>query len=67
MENNISSFQMYIFNRWGQMVFESNDISNGWDGKIKGEDAPAGTYVYKIICSTGIYDFNKTATMVLVR
>ncbi|CAN5821244.1 hypothetical protein BH10BAC2_BH10BAC2_44150 [soil metagenome] len=38
-----------IYNRWGQPVFETNDISKGWDGDIKGIPAPAGTYVYYII------------------
>lgn len=40
-----------IFDRWGSRVFEMrngdpNDRSRGWDGRINGQDAPPGTYVY---------------------
>jgi gliding motility-associated-like protein len=45
---NISSFHMYIYNRWGELVFEANDVSLGWDGEYKGKPAPQGVYVYKI-------------------
>jgi gliding motility-associated-like protein len=31
-----SSFYMKIYDRWGEIVFESNDIFKGWDGRIKG-------------------------------
>tara|TARA_B110001452_G_scaffold65834_1_gene52704 strand:- start:770 stop:1192 length:423 start_codon:yes stop_codon:yes gene_type:complete len=41
-------FQIEIYNRWGQMVYKSIDLSNGWDGTFKGKNLPTGTYVYKI-------------------
>lgn len=41
-------YEMVIFNKWGQQLFVSNEISNGWDGKFKGEYVPSGTYVYLI-------------------
>lgn len=44
----IEEFHMYIFNRWGELIFESNSISNGWDGFVNGEPAPTGVYTYKI-------------------
>ncbi len=37
-----------IFNRYGQLVFESNDPSIGWDGLIKGKPCDMGTYYYLI-------------------
>ena len=43
---NISNFKMYIYDRWGSLIFESNDITLGWDGAIKGSDAPFGAYVW---------------------
>ncbi len=49
--SNIRSFNMKIFNQWGEMVFESNDILNGWDGTFKGERQPIGTYVYVVEAS----------------
>ncbi|MGM0567126.1 MAG: gliding motility-associated C-terminal domain-containing protein, partial [Bacteroidota bacterium] len=45
---NLSSedYQMLIFDRWGKQIFESNQPDNGWDGKINGEKAPQGNYIY---------------------
>ncbi|MDR1760960.1 MAG: gliding motility-associated C-terminal domain-containing protein, partial [Bacteroidales bacterium] len=40
--------EVKIFNRWGQVVFESNDLQNGWDGRYKGEDQPMETYSYTL-------------------
>lgn len=44
-----------IFNRWGELVFETTDINKGWDGQHKGTVQPMGTYVYIIdaVTSTG--------------
>lgn len=46
----IENFNMQIFNRWGEIVYETSDLDNGWDGTTKGgnELAMAGTYVYSI-------------------
>ena len=49
---NIVEYQMIIFNRWGNSVFESNDPSIGWDGRYRGKDVPEGTYFY-IISAVG--------------
>ena len=65
--DNLDSFKMYIYNRWGQLVFESKDITAGWDGMYKGVQAPAGVYAYKIEYSIGIYKFEETGTLMLVR
>jgi len=35
---NIAEFEMVIFNRWGEPVFQSNDINHGWDGSFLGRD-----------------------------
>jgi gliding motility-associated-like protein len=42
------NFNMKIFNRWGQMVFSSDDPDKGWDGTFSGGDAEAGVYVWVI-------------------
>ena len=46
----ISEFRMMIFNRWGDLIFETNDLAKGWDGRANGgtEIAQDGVYVYKI-------------------
>jgi gliding motility-associated-like protein len=44
----ITSMDWKIYNRWGQMVFESNDPNLGWDGTYKGTAQPMDVYVYTI-------------------
>lgn len=36
----------FIMNRWGELLFESYSLDNGWDGKVNGRDCPEGVYVY---------------------
>lgn len=43
-----SGFIMQIFDRWGQMIFETTDIVAGWNGTINESAAPTGMYVYYI-------------------
>ena len=40
----VFNFKMRIFNRWGELIFESNDITKGWDGTYKGEPVPIDVY-----------------------
>ena len=44
----LTNYTIEIYNRWGQMVFKSNDMSVKWDGNFRNKKAPAGTYVYKV-------------------
>ncbi|MFH1159996.1 MAG: gliding motility-associated C-terminal domain-containing protein [bacterium] len=37
---------MYIYNRWGGLVFTAADINQGWDGMYKNKPAEADTYVW---------------------
>jgi gliding motility-associated-like protein len=41
-------FRMVVFNRWGNILFTSNDINNHWDGIYNGEPVPFGAYTYEI-------------------
>jgi len=51
------TFQMYIFNKWGEQLFSTNNINEGWDGTYKGELCPQDLYTWTIIFSTS--DNNK--------
>lgn len=43
------SFKMDIYNRWGQMIFETTSLDGrGWDGKLNNTAQPEGAYVYII-------------------
>ena len=44
----IDSFYMKIYNRWGEILFESKDINSGWDGRSQNNYAPIGVYMYFI-------------------
>jgi len=35
-----------IFNRWGELVFETNDLNSSWDGTCKGAVCPQDNYTY---------------------
>jgi gliding motility-associated-like protein len=41
-----------IFNRWGQLLFESNDIKVGWDGVFNGVPQNMETYIYQVSVET---------------
>jgi len=43
-----NQYMMRIFDRWGQMLFETTDINRGWDGTYNGNPCWTGTYVYDI-------------------
>ncbi|MFO8130269.1 MAG: gliding motility-associated C-terminal domain-containing protein, partial [Bacteroidales bacterium] len=70
--DNIVAYRMLIYNKWGQEIFESEDIQKGWDGKYDGEAAPAGVYVYHVTyrlegnVSKDGEDFELKGTVVLV-
>jgi gliding motility-associated-like protein len=42
--------EMKIFNNWGELIFQSDKQSEGWDGRVKGVEQPPGVYVYTIYC-----------------
>ncbi|MBC9813635.1 gliding motility-associated C-terminal domain-containing protein [Crocinitomicaceae bacterium CZZ-1] len=45
---NIREFELNIFNRWGQLIFTSNDMAIGWDGTYDGNLCQDGTYTWKL-------------------
>jgi gliding motility-associated-like protein len=45
----VKQYHLSIYNRWGEMLFETTDINHGWDGIYKGKACPSGVYVYRVI------------------
>jgi gliding motility-associated-like protein len=39
-----------VFNRWGQIVFQTSVIGEGWDGTLKGVQQPTETYSWVLEC-----------------
>jgi len=68
-DKNIQNYQMMIYDRWGQLLFESIQVGEGWDGKNKeGEAQKTGVYTYVISFneSEGIL-IEKKGTVFLMR
>lgn len=62
------SYELLIFNKWGQMIFNTNHSDEGWDGKFNGEFVPADAYVYRIrVKSPDGRDFSKQGTVTVIR
>jgi gliding motility-associated-like protein len=71
--DNITRFSMKIFDRWGALIFESNDIYEGWTGEVKTELAPSDTYIWIItyqqssVSTNNVSTVSKRGTVVLLR
>lgn len=44
----VTDYEFLIFDRWGQLIFETQDIKKGWDGTYKGNKCQIDIYVWKI-------------------
>lgn len=60
-------FKMKIYNRWGQMIFETNDIEEGWDGTYKSEPCPEGVYVWIVLSSEKDNNVLNKGSVMLIR
>ena len=51
----IESFEFEIFDRWGESVFFTNNLSEGWDGTFNGKLCDAAVYFYRLVvnCAGG--------------
>ena len=57
------TFQIIIFNRWGNQVFVSDDIDHSWDGTHKGKAVPEGVYTYTIFIQMPLGDISEKKGM----
>lgn len=64
----VDQYHLQIFNRWGQLLYESRDINEGWNGFFSGQISPQGVYVW---VATGRFisgkEFSKTGHVLLAR
>ncbi len=69
----LAKYSLQIYNRWGQLIFESEDPTEGWDGTHKGELVPFGTYVWVSVHESfesgkqGSVTLDSRGTVVLLR
>jgi gliding motility-associated-like protein len=66
--SDITNFTLRIFSRTSQVIFETKDINEGWDGKIKGDIADLGVYVYQVTYTDSLgKDHKETGQLTLLR
>lgn len=64
----IQTMAFYIYDQWGELVFTSNNIQNGWDGTYKGKSEPVGVYVYLLHATMSSGQIiTKKGTITLIR
>ena len=58
-------YRLEVFNRWGSLLFSSDDVTKRWDGRFDGQDVPSGTYYYVI--SFGELAYNLSGNVSVIR
>ena len=64
----VVKYRYWVYNRWGQLIFEATDQIKGWNGEYKGQEQPGGVYVW--VCSYQFKDEGEKiekGTFVLIR
>lgn len=64
---NISLQYFLVYNRYGEIVFKTSDLSIGWDGSFKGRKSPAGAYTYIIKGFDQKGPVNVSGTILIIR
>ena len=64
----VSDYQLEIYNQWGELLYVSNDIEEGWDGMYRGELSKLDVYVWKAhwTCING-EEFDDAGDVTLLR
>ena len=64
--NNYTSYRFIIYNRWGELIFETNNYDIGWDGKYKNEYVKSGSYIYYLSYQHNDIIYEKTGTVTVI-
>ena len=49
----VTEYNMQIFNRWGELIFETSNVNESWDGRYKNQPGDIGVYVW-VVNYTGL-------------
>lgn len=63
----VRDFELRIYNRWGQLIFKTEEVENHWRGTYNGKPVPEGAYVYVITAKGAdqrIYNLSGTVTVI---
>lgn len=65
---NVTQFNLEIYNRWGEKIYNTNSLHAGWDGSYRGTLQPNGTYIwlisYKLINDANTHLIKGTVTLI---
>lgn len=65
---NADAYEMFVVNRWGEIMFTTTNPDDGWNGDYKGDIAPQGVYSYVIkMTSFSGYQLERKGTVLLIR
>jgi gliding motility-associated-like protein len=68
VRGSIREFSFSVFNRWGELVFRTQNQSQGWDGSYKGKELDTGVFVYYLTGTDAAgKSFNKKGNITLVK
>ena len=68
VDDAVTGFRLAVYGRWGNLIFETNDPENGWDGAQKGSYLPAGSYVWVLTYTDSKgQPMKQQGTLVLIR
>ncbi|MFZ1635699.1 MAG: gliding motility-associated C-terminal domain-containing protein, partial [Chitinophagales bacterium] len=63
----IENYHIEIYNRWGQLVFDTNKLEKNWDGTFENELQEMGVYTYLVTASLNEKSLSKQGNFTLVR
>ena len=64
----VAAFELKIFNRWGELLFTTDNIDAGWDGTFRGNAMPEGTYTFiALITDRAGRTFKRSGSVLLLR
>jgi gliding motility-associated-like protein len=44
----LEEYELFIFDRWGGLVFHSQQALDSWDGRLREQDQPNGVYAFRV-------------------
>jgi len=60
-------FQLVIYNRWGQKIFETKDAAKGWNGMFENKEQPPGAYIWRCVFRRSNVTSQLKGTVMLIR
>jgi gliding motility-associated-like protein len=64
----VKKYELFIYSRWGELLFETKDIKKGWDGYYRGKMCTQDVYIWKIIATTvDDKNLNKAGDVLLLK